>query len=87
MTCDTSIFIKRKLFFQNRGLFSELVKTAVDLREYLSKRKQRTKVDSFYNPWEAILSEVHQISTPGPLLFNIFMCDMFLILKTTNFTR
>ena len=56
------------------------------LQDYLSTREQRTKVDSFYSSWEAILSRVTQGSILGPLLFNIFMCDMFLILKSTYFT-
>ena len=30
------------------------------LQDYLSNRKQRTKVDSFYSSWEAILSGVPQ---------------------------
>ena len=54
------------------------------LQYYLSNRKQRTKVDSFRNSWEAILSGVPQGSILGSLLFNIFMCDMFL--KGTYFT-
>ena len=56
------------------------------VQDYLSNRKQRTNVDSFYSPWEEILSGVPQGSIFGPLLFNIFMCDMFLILKATYFT-
>ena len=54
------------------------------LHNYLSNRKQRTKVDSVYGSREAILSRVPQGSI---FLFNIFMCDMFLILKTTYFTN
>ena len=51
------------------------------LQDYLGNPKQRTKVDSFYSSWEAILCKIPQGSILGPLFFNIFMCDMFLILK------
>ena len=54
------------------------------LQDYFTNRKQRTKVQSFYSAWEKILSDVPQGSILDPLLFNIFMCDMFLILMTTN---
>ena len=34
-----------------------------------------------------MLYGVPQVSLPGPLLFDIFICDIFLILKVTYFTR
>ena len=56
------------------------------LEDYLSNRMQRRKVDSFYSSWEAIFSGILQGSILGSLLFNIFLCDMLLILKATYFT-
>ena len=35
------------------------------LQDYLSNRKQRTKVDHFYSSWEAILSGLPQGSALG----------------------
>ena len=41
-------------------------------------------MDSFYSSWEA--SGVLQGPILGSILFNMFMCDMFLIINTTFFT-
>ena len=56
------------------------------LQDYLSNHKQRTRVDSFFSSREDILYAEPQGSILVPLLFNIFMCAMFLILKTVYFT-
>ena len=56
------------------------------LQDYLSNRKQKTKVDFVQSSWEAIPSGVREGSILGTLLFNIFMYGMFLILRTTYFT-
>ena len=52
---------------------------------YLTNRKQKSKVDSSYSSWEEILFGIPQGSILGPLLFNIFLCDMFFAMKDIDF--
>ena len=43
---------------------------------YLKRRKQRTKVNSSHSSFVEILFGVPQGSILGPLLFNVYICDL-----------
>ena len=49
--------------------------------DYLSNRKQRTKINNTYSFWQNILYGVSQGSILGPLLFNIYLCDLFFLMN------
>ena len=50
----------------------------------LSNRKQRTKIKSTYSSLLEIIFGVPQGSILGPLLFNIFLIDLFFIIEDTE---
>ena len=55
------------------------------MQSYLTERKQRTKINQAYSSLEEILVGVPQGSILGPILFNIFLSDLFLIVQNTDF--
>ena len=52
--------------------------------DYLTGRKQRVKLNSSFSLYLDIFQGVPQGSILGPLLFNIFLCDLFLFVEEVD---
>ena len=72
-----SDFLPHELLVAKLHAFGVDIPSLNLLHSYLTKRKQRAKLNGTYSLWSEILFGVPQGFILGPLLFNIFLCDLF----------
>ena len=51
------------------------------IQQYLSSRKQRANADNSYISWKEKFYGIPQGSILGPLIFNIFLCDLIYLME------
>ena len=55
------------------------------IKSYLTNRYQRYKIGDSFSEWERIIAGVPQRCILGPLVFNIFINDIFLYIENSDF--
>ena len=69
--------LNHNLLITNLGAYVFDTKALYYIKSYLNNRKQRVRVNSNLSSWQEIITGVRQDSILGPLLFNIFVNDLF----------
>ena len=75
------LIASHKLFIVKLDAYVFHKNTLKLVNSYLPNRKQIVKINDKDNSWSEILFRVPQGSILEPLLFNVFICDMFYFLE------
>ena len=79
--------ILRELIIANLDGYGLTLPSLKLISHYLTNWKQRIKINQSFSSWEDIIFRVPQESILGPILFNIFIADQFLVIDNIDFAR
>ena len=77
-------FIPHNLLISKLHAYGLSFDTVTFLNSYLKDRKQNIRINNIFSAFQNILSGVPQGSILGPILFNIFLNDLFLCIKKSD---
>ena len=76
--------INHKLLIAKLHAYGFSIESLEIVYDYLSDRRQRTKINTSFSSWTEILCGMPQGSVLGPKYFNIYINDLFYLFVNTN---